>query len=184
MPSSLKPVIMSLCAAAAFVALPTADAPARPLERHFGAWDSCYARVYSQNHLNKNQGQKVAEIRFDHFPTTFGTYDQNGKISFDPASAEVHFGVSVRFRGDDREYTNGGTCRPDGETYHCYIECDGGSFRLKHRSQTSILLINGSGFAVSGCGSEDYRMLDPEPDDKVFRLDRLNDSACVPPKSQ
>ncbi len=155
---------------------------ARPLERHFGATDSCYSRAYSKDHLKKHPQQKVAEIRFDHFPTTFGSYDENNRIAFDPKTAEVHFSVSVTFRDSQHRYTNSGLCTPKGDRYQCFIECDGGSFTLKDRSSTSILVVNPTGFAVAGCGAEEFRMLDPEPDDKVFRLDRLTDQYCIAPE--
>lgn len=155
---------------------------ARPLERHFGAGDSCYERVYSREHLEKHKTQKVTSIRFDHFPTTFGTYDQNNRIAFDPVGAEVYFTISARFRDSGKLFTNSGICAPQGQTYRCQIECDGGGFSLKHKSAGSILLINKSGFAISGCDAETHRWLDPEPDDKVFRLDRLAAAACAPPR--
>lgn len=154
---------------------------ARPLERHFGSGDSCYERVYSSEHLEKHKTQSVTSIRFDHFPTTFGTYDENNRIAFDPGNAEVYFTVSARFRGSGKSFTNSGICTPRGQDYRCQIECDGGGFVLKDKSSGSILLINKSGFAVSGCDAEAHRWLDPEPDDKVFRLDRVAAEACAPP---
>lgn len=160
----------------------TDHAAARPLERHFGATDSCYGRIYSKDHLKKHHQQKVAEIRFDHFPTTFGTYDENNKIAFDPKTAELHFSISVTFRDSRQRYTNGGLCRPKGDQYQCFIECDGGSFMLKDRSEKSVLLVNDDGFAIAGCGAEEFRRLEPEPDDKVFRLDRLADQFCIAPE--
>jgi len=155
---------------------------ARPLERHFGANDSCYERVYSGAHLAKHKTQRVTSIRFDHFPKTFGTYDQNNRIAFDPVRAEVYFSVSARFRDSGRLFTNSGICTPQGQIYRCQIECDGGGFSLKHKSAGSILLINETGFAISGCDAEVHRWLDPHPDDKVFRLDRVAAEACTPPR--
>lgn len=155
---------------------------ARPLEQHFGTGDSCYGRVYSGDHLEKHKTQKVTGLRFDHFPTTFGTYDENNKIAFDPVRAEVYFTVSATFRGSAKQYANSGICTPQGPGYRCQIECDGGGFSLRHKSAGSILLINESGFSISGCDAETHRWLDPEPDDKVFRLDRLAPTACTPPR--
>ncbi len=154
---------------------------ARPLERHFGADNSCYQRVYSRAHLKKQSTQRVAEIRFDHFPTTFGSYDENNQIRFDPTTGAVAFSLDVRFRGSEKRYSSDGTCYPEGKLYRCQVSCDGGSFYLKDRSAKSILLINKTGFSVSGCEAEDFRKVEPEPDDKVFRLDRLKGSACTPP---
>ena len=159
----------------------TSVVDARPLERHFGAGDSCYGRVYSPKHLKKHPAQKVREIRFDHFPNVYGVYGDDNKIRFDEKSGEVHFTVSVRFTNTSASYSNSGVCTPEGGRYKCYIECDGGWFFLKDRAPKSILLVNEQGFAVAGCGAEDGRLLDPEPDDKVFRLDRLSEDQCVAP---
>ena len=177
----LKLAGASAVASGLLVMLMPDAASTRPLERHFGADNSCYQRVYSKAHLNKQSTQRVAEIRFDHFPTTFGMYDDNDQIRFDPDTGAVFFGVSVRFRGSNKRYSSDGTCYPDGGLYRCQVSCDGGSFYLKDRSAKSILLINKTGFAVSGCEAEDFRVLEPEPDDKVFRLDRLAGSSCTPP---
>jgi|GEM_PF-2206009 len=156
-------------------------ASTRPLERHFGADNSCYQRVYSKAHLKKQSTQRVAEIRFDHFPTTFGMYDENDQIRFDPNTGAVFFSMNVRFRDSSERFSNGGTCYPEGRLYRCQVSCDGGSFYLKDRSAKSILLINKTGFAVSECDSENFRVLEPEPDDKIFRLDRLAGRSCTPP---
>lgn len=156
------------------------QALARPLERHFGSDNSCYGRAYSSDHLEKHTAQQVKSLRFDHFPTTFGTYDENNRIAFDPARAEVYFMVSATFRGSGEQFTNSGTCTPQGQDYRCQIECDGGGFTLKDKSAASVLLINRSGFSVSGCDAEAHRWLEPEPDDKIFRLDRLAAANCQP----
>ena len=166
------------CSLAIFVSASNA----RPLEQHFDNTNSCYERVYSSDHLSAHVGQRVSEIRFEHFPTTFGAHDKHGKIKFDPINAELYFSISVKFRGSDQTFSDSGICAPEGDRYRCQIECDGGSFYLTDRSDTSLLLINMSGFAVSGCDAENYRILEPEPDDKLFRLDRLPDHACMPTK--
>ncbi|MHA1189542.1 MAG: hypothetical protein ACTSSQ_03650 [Alphaproteobacteria bacterium] len=168
-------------APALWVMLMPDAASTRPLERHFDADNSCYQRVYSRAHLKKQSTQRVAEIRFDHFPTTFGAYDENDQINFNSKTGEVYFSLSVKFRGSPNRYGSDGTCYPDGKLYRCQVSCDGGSFFLKDRSAKSILLINKTGFTVSGCEVEDFRQLEPKPDDKIFRLDRLKDSACTPP---
>ena len=154
----------------------------RPLERHFGADNSCYERIYTKDHLGQHPDQRVTGIRFDHFPRTYGTEDKNGNIRFDPVSAELYFVISVRFRGSEQVFQDGGFCYPEGQQYRCQIECDGGSFHLNDRDPDSILLINERGFRVSGCGEGKERILDPHPDDGVFRLDRRPNGACNPPK--
>ena len=176
---TLRRMATSLGVFAAFGILPF-QTTARPLERHFGSEDSCYARTYSDAHLEAHPQQRIREIKFGHFPTTFGTQNDDGTVQFDPATAQLHFLISAKFRDSDLTYTNGGVCNPDGAGYKCSIECDGGSFYLDDRSPDSVRLRNPVGFWIAGCGNAEMRFLDPEPDDKVFRLDRLSQSACRP----
>ncbi len=152
-----------------------------PLELHFGSKNSCYERIFNDEYLSQHPDQKVRRIRVDHFPQTFGTYDANGNIYFDPANPELYFIVSVVFQDSNLVLSDGGFCRPEGQTYHCRIECDGGGFFLKDRDANSILLINDNGFRVSGCGGSLVRALNPDPANNIFRLHRLPEVACVPP---
>ena len=175
------PIGTALSAFLVCLLLGPGETNARPLERHFRAENSCYERVYSKEHLNKHPGQRVRQIRFDHFPQTYGTEDASGNIRFGPKTAELYFVVSVSFRGSDQVFTDGGFCYPEGQMYRCQIECDGGGFYLKDRDGGSILLLNERGFYLSGCGSGGERFLDPKPDDAIFRLDRVSAKACIPP---
>lgn len=168
---------VSICAMCATI--PTSSA--RPLERHFGPDDSCYGRVYGSDHLKKNRNQRVEEISFHHYPKSFGVHDASGNIAFNSKSAELFFQLNVKFRDSSQIYSDGGSCTPDGNRYKCFIECDGGGFYLEDRSSDSLLLINETGFSVSGCGSDDSREITPKTQDKVFRLNRLPGAVCVPP---
>jgi len=165
--------------------MPMAPAAARPLERHFGAQDSCYQRTYGNTHLSQHRDQRVTEIRFEHFPNVYGTYDANDNVRFDARTGEVHFVISTKTRDSYRFYSNSGTCRPEGDHYRCYLECDGGWFVLKDNAPKSILIVNEEGFVIDGCEGDgddvDVRTLKPGRDDKAFRLDRVADDLCVAP---
>lgn len=156
-------------------------APARVLEQHFGPMDSCYERVYSKDHMAKHPKQRVSHIRVEHFPNLFGTHGPDGKVRFDEKTGEVAFGIKVHFRGSSEEFSDGGVCYPKKGYLRCQIECDGGGFEIKHRDANSILIYNTRGFAVSGCGGEERAFISTKSDDKVFRLNRLPASKCVPP---
>ena len=173
--------LATACLSVGVVMATASPTVARPLERHFGEKNSCFGRVYSAEHLKKNGNQRVEEISFHHYPKTFGVHDGNGNIAFDPDTAELHFQLNVKFRDSSQVFSDGGSCRPDGNRYRCFIECDGGGFYLEDRAGDSILLINERGFSVSGCGSEDYREVTPKTDDRVFRLNRLPAAVCLPP---
>lgn len=168
-------------AAGLAVALGAGALAARPLEQHFGAANSCYARSYSADHLGAHPDQKVASIRFDHFPTTYGTFDAQGRIAFDPDKPELYFVLTVTFRDKAGQFSNSGFCWPEGDSYHCALECDAGQFFLRDRSAQSILITGGGDLYLSGCDGGNAGVLKREPDDKVFRLDRLADADCQPP---
>lgn len=144
------------------------SAAAAPLSQHFSDDATCYSRTYSAEHLRKNPGQRVSYIRFDHVPGSMG----------DVGPGELAFSVSVRFKDSPETLTNSGLCFPQSKTYRCQLECDGGGFELKDRDQSSLYLLNPSGFIVSGCDGDAYVELVPEPDDKIFRLDRMLSSEC------
>ncbi len=153
------------------VGFSVAHASAQPLERHFGNGAACYARTYTASHLAKHSGQKTAFIQFAYLPGQFGP----------TAPGDLEFKVSVRFKYGPEVFTNTGLCFPKGAAYRCQIECDGGGFELKDQDADSILLINKSGFVLSECdGGDAFVELLPEPDDKVFRLDRMPVANCSP----
>ncbi len=161
----------------------TQTATARSLVQHFGANNSCYERQYTGKHLAKNPRQTVSFIRFNHFPNHFGVHGAEGKIGFDEKTGMVAFAISMRFRGSNKTYKDAGECLPRGKRLKCQIECDGGGFEIKHRDANSILILNKTGFAVSGCGEADYGEVTTKTDDKAFLLHRLPASQCKPPKN-
>lgn len=143
------------------------------LTQHFGDFDSCYTRQYSQDHLAKNPEQTVSYIRFDHTPTN------NEFVKYDANTGELEFSVSVNFIDSDKNYSNSGRCHPDGDKLTCNIECDGGGFDIKSKDADSILIYTGEyGFRVSGCGFDDIRGVFRETDDKIFLLHKLPSNQC------
>lgn len=148
------------------------------LTQHFNEDDSCYARQYSADHLNKNPNQTVSFLQFGHFPSQYKNWN------YTPDEGNIPFNIIANFVGDAREYTNSGECRPENGTLNCQIECDGGGFILKHKDDGSILLYTrpGNGFVVSGCDAGDFRKITDKTDDKVFLLHRTADAQCSAPQ--
>jgi len=152
------------------IVLIAAHARASSLDDHLAHGNACFARSYSTGHLAKHTGQRVAEIRFDSI-----------KISdAGPVGSDIEFRITVRYRNSDRYHSNVGVCFPVDSRYRCQLECDGGRFFLKGRDNKSLLLQNDRGFVITDCGGNDYAVLEPEPDDKFFRLDRLAGHLCTP----
>ena len=159
------------------------DGP-RALANHFGPHrNSCYQRVYDEAHLKAHPQQRVAMIRFENFPDVYGPVGEDGKVYFDEKTGEVTFSIIVAFRDHPHKlYSNDGACYPEGGKLRCGIDCDGGSFTLSDAGKTDIMLHN-EGFRVTVCEGDDEATawVDPEPDDKDFKLTRLPDSDCTPP---
>ena len=166
---------------------PAAGENPSALAGHFGLHrNSCYARDYDEAHLKAHPNQRIARIRIEHFPGLYGPYGEDGKVHMDETTGEVHFTVTVAYR--DKPYallSDSGTCTPDGDKLNCYIECDGGGFSLTDAGADAILLHN-RGFRVMACGEDETEggWVNPEPDDKVFKLTRVPDSECVPPPEE
>ena len=146
---------------------------------------SCFERVYSTKHLKAHPLQRVEMIRFEHFPKIWGLLSDNNEVDPRLSPKEVYFRVLVKFRDAAKTLDNSGTCTKQGSFIQCYIECDGGGFQLVRKKKNSILIRN-QGFAVSGCDGEvdSGRRVEPEPDDKAFRLYLLPQSQCKEPLSK
>lgn len=166
------------------MAAPAPADPATPLTAHFGRGDSCYARVYSAQHLAEHPEQKTLEIRLDHFPDYEGFEDDQGRKLFYPDTPEIVVNLAVRTRASGGIMTATGFCWPDKarpDTMSCGLECDAGQFTLRGRGKGKILLtLSGTLYFGEGCG--DDAELAPEPDDRSFLLARQPDAVCHPPE--
>ena len=175
----------SILAATGFAALALLAAPLRAADLPGGFFfdtPTCFERVYTAGHLRQHPAQRVTRIRFEHFPHIWGATDDAGRVNPRLQPRQVFFRVLVSLRGK-RPGDNSGTCYAEDGRLNCYIECDGGGFELV-RDGANKMLIRNQGFAVSGCdaGSEaEGTWVNPKPDDKVFRLYRLPQSACRAP---
>jgi len=185
MPEKYTPVIFMIFALA-FLSI-----PARAADFPGGFYydkDTCFERVYSNKHLRKHPRQRVAMIRFNHYPKLFGLIGKDDIVDPRLSPGVVYFQIQVRFRGAKRTGSNSGTCEVRRGKLICQIECDGGSFQII-RESTDSLLIRNDRFAVTGCenGEETCEdgyfshWVEPEPDDKAFRLKRLPHNRCIAP---
>jgi hypothetical protein len=89
----------------------------------------CLQRVYTQKHLSQNSKQKLSELSIKLEARTF--VDEQSKESIDYNVALL----VARNVADDELYGNTAWCnyKKDGSA-SCSIDCDGGSFDLKKRS--------------------------------------------------
>jgi len=162
--------------AALVVATPTlADAP---LAQNFSGTNSCYGRHYSETHMSEHPQQQVVEIRLNHFPGDQQFLGLGGDYHSYPETPVLSLMLSVQLRsqnlGDAQVY-----CTQDSDRLHCGLECDAGHFYVVDRNPASIIVKTGSDLHFSDCGEEE-RVLHHEPDDTIFLLHRLPDTACHP----
>ena len=164
--------------AAGLAATPTlAD---EPMTQHFGGMNSCYERVYSQDHLAKHPLQRVTYMRLDHFPRFSGPFGADGEPLIYPDAHEIVVYLSIALRGSGDPYGATGFCWPEGKGMGCGLECDGGQFSLVDRGDGKILLRIRNEIYFHDCDEGD-EVLTAEPDDKSFLLHRVPDSLCAPP---
>lgn len=138
---------------------------------------ACYARKYTRTHLAGHPDQNVRDM------TVFvdSHEDEEG------AGRQYILGMSVNFRQLNQPYSTYGGCSAgtDGQALHCGIDCDGGTIGVRIKDRNSILLDIPNGARVSDDDDEEEPNELPDgakfgSDDKIFRLDRTDLSACLP----
>lgn len=133
-------------------------------ERELG-W-ACYARHYDAAHLRTHPDQNVRDIAMLAY-----------RPDWQGADASI-LNFEARFRKGGEPVQFSGECRSvDGGVLACGIECDGGEFSLKTAAGGAILVDlpaePGLCDAADGTGGPSFG-----PDDKRFRLDRVDIGDC------
>lgn len=157
-------VALALLALPAVFAVPMARAETL-YESYFGkAQDGapCYARTYDGDHLAKHPAQTVQSIEIDM---------DKAKVSGEsntPGSFEI--GFAVRLKKGPQWYGQAGVCKTEADAFSCFLEADGGTFRLKPEGARALRLETGdAGIQIEG--SNDFVTLDGTGgDDKTFIL--------------
>jgi hypothetical protein len=146
----------------------------------------CFARVYDKTHLAQHPDQIVTVIIL--------------KIYRGPSdSTSDWFSIRIQKRGEVKALHNEGYCETDGVGAKCYIECDGGGFRIVPHSDSSVLMRLGiqPPFGPNGevvkqderirmapCGQDDNdgeagTEVQGGKDDHEFLLFRAGDAECI-----
>jgi hypothetical protein len=130
----------------------------------------CFTRTYDRAHLSRHPDQLVTSVRF--------------RIKRPPPDVLVKywFDLEVRVRGRDKALRTSGICDEKAPGLHCFVECDGGSVEVSPRGSHVMMYLNDR-IRVAECGKElmddgSGEELRGAKDDRVFRLDRVNDAAC------
>ncbi len=139
----------------------------------------CFQRAYTGAHMDAHPDQQVREMQV--------------VLSQQAGQPVAYAWVRAMLEGDyTHVYGNLGICQFEDGHYACGIECDGGRFDIALSDDGTALLTNHGFILHGGCGAEvghgegdvedlgTYR-LNPEPDDRQFRLYGMTMEACPLP---
>ncbi len=147
------------------LSLPAAAGPAALFNTYFGkAQDGtvCFARTYDNAHLEKHPVQKVEIIEID-----MAKFNLNGSPNT-PDFFDLGFGIRLRTSPD--WYGQAATCKTEVDGFRCFLEGDGGLFRLTPEGPNSLKLETGN-YGIALEGAKDAITLDGNSGgDKVFIL--------------
>ena len=125
----------------------------------------CFTRSYDRAHLAQYPDQVVTAVKLRIYRPPSGNAD---KYSF-----LAHFAL----RGKDKPLRTSGICNETASRLRCLVECDGGGVDVVPRARDATMQLD----RISGpaCNEDSARELTGGKDDRVFRLDRVNDAACA-----
>ena len=123
----------------------------------------CFTRTYDRAHLAQhNQVVTAVMLRIYRPP---------------PGNADKYwFLAQFRLRGKDGSLRTNGICSEKASGLRCLVECDGGGVDVVPGGRDATMHLD----RISGPACEDSAQeLTGSKDDRVFRLDRVNDAACA-----
>ena len=87
------------------------------------------------------------------------------------------FLAQFRLRGKDKPLRTSGICNETASGLRCLVECDGGGVDVVPRTRDATMHLD----RISGpaCDEDSAQELTGGKDDRVFRLDRVNDATCA-----
>ncbi len=122
----------------------------------------CFARSYDDAHLKDHPAQRVRKIEID-----LSKQNSDGT----PNSADkFEIGFALMLATGPEWYGQAASCKTNDSDFECYLEGDGGVFRLTPRSDGGLRLETGdTGITIEG-GSGDVELSGKDGDDRVFDL--------------
>lgn len=150
---------------------------------------SCYAREYSEPHMQARSMQTVKKmaVKFSK-----NEYDTESSMGMEITAFLKKQRVRITPNGEKKTqtvykpYSNSMFCQKNKNQLHCSIECDGGSADIYWEMRTKnneITLVNNGFVLYGGCGSDidenDMIWLKPtKGGDDVFKLYALPAEQC------
>jgi len=123
----------------------------------------CFARSYDEEHLKVHRGQRVQKIEID-----LSKANSDGT----PNTAD-HFALdfAVMLKSGAEWFGQAANCKTNDSDFECYLEGDGGVFRLTPRKDGGLRLESGDeGISIEGSNSEIELSGRDGDDDRVFDL--------------
>jgi hypothetical protein len=133
----------------------------------------CFVRVYDKAHLAKQPDQLVTSVKLHIFKPDPGA---------GPPDARYHwFTLKAKVRGRDKTLHTSGLCTEEAFGLSCRVECDGGGVNVAPRGDHAMMYLEG--IRMFTCDQEETpdggEELSGGKDDRVFRLNRVNERACA-----
>jgi hypothetical protein len=123
----------------------------------------CYARSYDEEHLKAHRGQRVQKIEID-----LSKANSDGT-----PNTPDHFsiGFAVMLTSGAEWFGQAANCKTNDADFECYLEGDGGVFRLKPQKDGGLRLESGDdGISIEGSNTEIELSGRGGDDDSVFDL--------------
>jgi hypothetical protein len=131
-------------------------------ERYFaGAQNGipCYGRTYEDAHLKAHGKHKVRRIEID-----MAKSDATDRLN---TAERFELGIAVLTKSSDEWYGRVAICKAVATAADCYLEGEGGLFRLTSASGGGLRLETGN-YGISFEGEKDFLELSESGDDRVF----------------
>jgi hypothetical protein len=130
----------------------------------------CFTRTYDRAHLARHPDQLVTAVKLRIYR----------RPPDKPDLADVLFDVQFKVRGKNKPLINTGLCVPEAGGLRCSIECDGGGVNVIPRARDAMMYLDRIRLTdTCDADFDDGPDLTGGKDDRVFRLDRVNDAACT-----
>jgi hypothetical protein len=129
----------------------------------------CFTRTYDRAHLARHPDQLVAAVKLRIYRPPPGNLNK------------YWFLAQFRLRGKDESVRTSGICNEKASGLQCLVECDGGGVDVVPRARDAMMYFDR--IRVAACGEDDVDGVGQEltggKDDRVFRLDRIDEAACA-----
>lgn len=134
-------------------------------DRYFSnvlAGPPCFARTYDDAHLKAHAAQRVRSIEID-----LSKANSDGSPN---SSDRFELGFALMLATTPEWYGQAASCKATDAAFECFLEGDGGIFRLTPAADGSLRLETGeAGISIEGA-SDTIELSGTEGDDRVFEL--------------